>query len=175
MTFTALLLGTPAQPRAVMATRGNETREACCRSAETFRETAPVTLEPCPKRSWWSWRSEAWAEEGDRDEPAIRELFDRYSAALSARNVDQVAALQPGLTEASRQKLAAYFDFAQDLKVRISDINLLRKGDEAVATFRRQDEFTDQKSGRRFALEAVRSATLRRAPDDGWNLVGLGG
>jgi ketosteroid isomerase-like protein len=107
-------------------------------------------------------------------ETAIRELLDRYGAALTARNVDQVVTLMPGLSEAGRQKVTDYFDFARDLKVQISDVEVMHEGDWAVVTFKRKDEFTDRKSGRTFVLEAVLTATLCKVSDGGWQIVGLG-
>ena len=169
----------------IVASLANETLEAYRRFTDTFAETesgaagqpVPATepLEPAgsapgSKTSSWSRQSVAWVEEGNRDDAPIRDLLERYSAALTSRSVDQVAVLQPGLSDAVLQKLADYFELARDLTVQISDVDVLREGDEAVATFRRRDEFTDQKSGRRFKLEVVRSATLRKVPGDGWKL-----
>lgn len=204
MSSTALLLGALAvsgskgvvnrddvllPTEVIVASLPNETREAYRRFTDTFAETEsgaagqpvpaaeppePAGCAPGAKTSSGSWQSVSWVEEGNHDDVPIRDLLERYSAALTARSVDQVAVLQPGLSDAALQKLADYFELARDLTVQISEVDVLREGDEAIATFRRRDEFTDQKSGRRFTLEAIRSATLRKVPGDGWKLVAFG-
>jgi len=181
---------TAEQVHAIFASRGNETLEAYRLFVDTFggegggapsekAPPAPAPLHPdAPAAgsgsSWLSWQSVAWAEEGDGDDAAIRTLLSRYGAALTARSVDQVAAVQPGLTEADRSKLAHYFEVAPDLSVRISDIEVTRAGDEALVTFHRQDAFTDSKSGRKFELQNSLDARVRKTAQGDWKIIGLG-
>ena len=181
------------QVDAILATRGNDTLDAYKLFVDTFggdvgggtgEKPAPA---PAPEHkhpvgapaagsgtSWLSWSSIAWAEEGDGDEAAIRALLNRYEAALTSRSVDQIAALQPDLTAADREKLNHYFSVAPDLKVQISNIEVTRSGDDALATFDRKDEFTDSKSGRKFALEHSLGARVRKTPTGDWKIVGFG-
>jgi ketosteroid isomerase-like protein len=181
---------TAQQLASVLATRGNETLEAYKMFSETFGDEAkpppdepPAAQPPAPAprspesgpRAWWSFPASAWAGEDDPDAAAIRDLLARYSAALSARNVDQVAAVQPGLTEEGRQRLAGYFQNAPDLQVRISDVDVLREGNEAIVSYSREDVFTDARSGRRMRLDTHPSARLRRGPDGAWTIVTPGG
>jgi CHAT domain-containing protein len=181
---------TAQQLSSVLATRGNETLEAYKMFSETFGDEAkpapdepPAAQPPAPAprspesgpRAWWSFPASAWAGEDDPDAAAIRDLLARYSAALSARNVDQVAAVQPGLTEEGRQRLAGYFQNAPDLQVRISDVDVLREGNEAIVSYSREDVFTDARSGRRMRLDTHPSARLRRGPDGAWTIVTPGG
>jgi hypothetical protein len=184
---------TPEQVKAIVASRGNETLEAYRMFTETFGgegEPRPPAPPPAPtgsggreKRdvpaagpgtSWWKWQAVAWADDNDADEAAIRALLMRYGAALTSRSVDQVASVQPGLSDADRQKLSTYFEFAPDLKVNISDVDVLREGNDAVVTYTRKDEFTDSRSGRHFALEASRTAKLQKSADGAWKIVALG-
>src|SRR5262249_52846772 len=139
---------TPEQVEAIFASRGNETLDAYRMFTDTFGgegepasagKAAPAPAPeksavpaPGPTGSWLGGMSVAWADEGDGDEAAIRALLLRYGAALSARNVDQIAALEPGLTDVDRQKLARYFEFAPDLVVQISNVDVTREGDEAL-------------------------------------------
>jgi CHAT domain-containing protein/ketosteroid isomerase-like protein len=186
---------TKEQEQAIFASRGNETLDAYKLFVDTFggdvgagtgEKPAPAPA-PAPERqrpvgapaagsgtSWLSWSAAAWAEERDGDEAAIRALLNRYEAALTSHSVDQIAALQPELTAADRDKLAHYFSVAPDLKVEISNIEVTRSGDEALATFDRKDEFTDSKSGRKFALEHSLDARVRKTPAGDWKIVGFG-
>jgi CHAT domain-containing protein/ketosteroid isomerase-like protein len=184
---------TREQVQAIVASRGNETLDAYRMFTETFGGSAepaageqrpPAASAPSgeprpgapatgPGTSWLSWQAEAWADEGDAEEAAIRAVFSRYGAALSARSVEQVVALQPGLVGEARERLAKYFEMLPDLQVRISDVDVLREGDEAVASYTRVDEFTDP-SGRHLRLEHRLSAKLRRGPGGDWKIVALG-
>jgi CHAT domain-containing protein len=184
---------TQEQVQAILASRGNDTLDAYKLFVDTFggegaagsaEKPAPPPA-PAPQHvpgapaagsgtSWLAWQAVAWAEESDGDEAAIRTLLTRYEAALSSHSVDQIATLQPDLTDADRDKLAHYFSVAPDLKVQISNIDVTRSGDEALVTFDRKDEFTDSKSGRKFAIENKPDARVRKMPSGEWKIVGLG-
>jgi CHAT domain-containing protein len=183
---------TPEQVQKIFASRGNETLDAYRMFTETFGPTTEhATSEPHPpartapdgekpevpgsgpETSWLSWQAVAWAGEGDGEEAAIRDLLHRYGVALTARSIEQVTVLQPGLVGEARDRLVKYFEMLPDLKVRISDVDVLREGDEAVASYTREDEFTDP-SGRHLHLEHRLSAKLRRAADGAWKIVALG-
>jgi CHAT domain-containing protein len=186
---------TPKQVKAIVDSRGNETLEAYRMFTETFGgegESHAPTPRPAPApsgsgggetpgvpaagpgTSWLQWQAVAWADEHDADDAAIRELLTRYGAALSSRDVEQVASVQSGLSDTDRQKLSTYFQFAPDLKVNISNVDVLHEGNDAVATYTRRDEFTDSRSGRRFSLEASRTAKLQKSADGAWKIVALG-
>jgi hypothetical protein len=185
---------TKEQVQAIFASRGNETLDAYRLFVDTFgseggagEKTAPAPAPAPPPQhqvpgapaagsgtSWLSWQAVAWAEEGDGDEAAIRALLNRYEAALTSHSVDQIASLQPYLTAADRDKLAHYFSVAPDLKVEISNVEVTRSGDDALATFDRKDEFTDSKSGRKFTLEHSLDARVRKTPSGDWKIVGFG-
>jgi len=187
---------TEEQVQAIFASRGNDTLDAYRLFVDTFgsegstgtgEKPAPPVAPPLPTpehvpgapaagsgTSWLGWQAVAWAEEGDGDEAAIRALLNRYEAALSSHSIDQIATLQPDLTDVDRDKLAHYFSVAPDLRVQISNIDVTRSGDEALVTFDRKDEFTDSKSGRRFAIENKPDARVRKMPSGEWKIVGLG-
>jgi CHAT domain-containing protein/ketosteroid isomerase-like protein len=185
---------TKEQEQAIFANRGNETLDAYRLFVDTFGSEGGAGEKPAPRpapapppehqiprapaagsgTSWLSWQAVAWAEEGDGDEAAIRALLHRYEAALTSHSVDQIASLQPELTAADREKLAHYFSVAPDLKVEISNVEVTRSGDDALATFDRKDEFTDSKSGRKFALEHSLGARVRKTPSGDWKIVGFG-
>ena len=107
---------TPEQVKAIVASRGNETLDAYRMFTETFggerrvarahasahacavglRRAARSLALPAlgPGTSWLPWQ--AWpGRTSDADDAAIRELLTRYGAALSSRNVEQVASVQP--------------------------------------------------------------------------------
>jgi len=80
--------------------------------------------------------------------------------------------LQVGMSDAQRASLQRYFDIAPDLHVRILDVDVAVEGDEALATFTREDSFTDRRSGRHMRLE-VRISGILAKQDGEWKIRGL--
>jgi len=76
------------------------------------------------------------------------------------------------MTEGQRSALLRYFENAKDLAIHISDIEVLLERDEALATFTREDVFTDARRGRQLHLEVRISSVLVRQ-DGGWKIRSL--
>jgi CHAT domain-containing protein/ketosteroid isomerase-like protein len=170
---------TDAELQAVLASRGSETLDVYRMFKDTLGEPAPATDAPAPppaKRtpgtSWLSGPALAFAQEADADETAIRAVLTRYGAALQAKDVDALAALQLEMSDGQRAALARYFGTARDLRVRIADVEVTIEGDEALATFTREDVFVDAGTGRQMRLEVRISGILQKQPA-GWRIRGL--
>jgi hypothetical protein len=163
-----------------VADRGRETLDAYRLFTETLGDppSAPAAPAPAPAprrsegHSRLTWPGTAWADEPDPEEEAIRELLARYGAALEAKSVEGLAALQLEMSERQRASLLRYFANASGLAVRIRDVDVLVEGDEAVATFTREDVFVDGVSGRRMRVEARVSGLLAKH-DGAWRIRGL--
>jgi ketosteroid isomerase-like protein len=171
---------TPDEMKAVVASRTDQALDVYRLFKDTLgdapaggtTEPAPRPQERAPGTSWLEWRASAHAEEANPDETAIRALLDRYGAVLAAKDVDGLAGLQLSMSDAQRASLLRYFEIAQDLQVRISDVEVAVEGDEALATFTREDTFTDRRSGRRMHLEVRTSGVLTRH-QGAWKIRGL--
>jgi ketosteroid isomerase-like protein len=74
---------------------------------------------------------------------------------------------------AQRASLGRYFAIANDLRVTVRDVDVLVEGTDAVATFMREDAFTDAPSGRSMHLEVRISARLTKQ-DGTWKIQRLG-
>jgi TolB-like protein/ketosteroid isomerase-like protein len=106
------------------------------------------------------------------DEERIRALLERYRAALESEDIEAVAGLHVELSESQRAALGQYFETAKDLKIEIVKIDVVVAGNEAIATFTREDRFTDARSGREVRLE-VRVSSLLARTDGIWKIQGL--
>jgi ketosteroid isomerase-like protein len=115
----------------------------------------------------------AYAQAPDREQVDIRALFDRYAAAIQAKDAAALAALQLDMDDEQRASLARYFAIANELRVRVRDVDPLVDGDDAVVTFTREDSFTDAPSGRRLHLEVRVSGRLVRQGGR-WKIKSLG-
>jgi len=171
---------TADQVQAIVASRGNETLDAYRLLKDTLGEPVkkreapkpPPPAERAPGTSWFEWRGLAYAGEREGDDAAIQALLRQYAAALEAKRVDQLAGLQVEMGATQRASLQRYFDIARDLHVRISDVDLAVEGDEALATFTREDTFIDVGSGRRMRLE-VRISGILTKQQGAWKIQGL--
>ena len=173
---------TPDELKAITASRDNETLDAYRMLTDTLGEPTPPQVKepetppaapsgPAPGTGWLDWNATAYAQQEDQ-EALIRALLARYGAALEAKSIDQLASLQVEMGDSQRASLARYFASAGDLHVRISNIDVLVEGDEAVATFTREDIFDDARSGRRMRLE-VRISGILVKEQNTWKIRGL--
>lgn len=114
----------------------------------------------------------ASAQTAPSDEEAIKALLEDYRRALEARDLDRLAALYVSMTDGQRAALREYFQNANDLHVRFSDVALLVEPSGALATFTRLDVFHDVRNDRDMQLE-VRISTVLSKTDAGWKIKGL--
>ena len=171
---------TEADLKAIVASRDSATLEAYRLLTDTLGEppreapspTPPAPMRPAPTSWWRGWDSSAWAEPADPDELAIRALLARYAKALETKSIAQLAALQLEMSDAQRASLERYFAIARDLRVAVTEVDVLVDGDEAVATFTRADDFVDAPTGRTMHLVVRVSGLLTRRPD-GWRIRSL--
>ncbi len=133
----------------------------------------PTTTPPSPG-SWLFAVDPAYADEAPpagTDEARIRALLEDYRRAFEAQDVDRIAALQLEMTAAQRAALARYFTNARELTVRLFDVEVVVKGDEALASYGRVDSFRDARSGEQVRLEVRLNLLLARRGDT-WKIRG---
>jgi ketosteroid isomerase-like protein/TolB-like protein len=106
------------------------------------------------------------------DESDIVALLEHYRLALESESLARVEALHVALPEPMREALQKYFQNAEQLRIRFSDVDVVVAGDEALATFTRSDDFVDATSGAPVHLE-VRVSSVVARQDGAWKLVGL--
>jgi CHAT domain-containing protein/ketosteroid isomerase-like protein len=169
---------TDAELQAVLASRGAESLDVYRMFKDTLGDPAPAgeAPAPAPKRkpgtSWLNGPAVAYAQETTADETAIRGVLTQYGAALQAKDSDALAALQLEMSEGQRTALARYFGTARDLRVRIANVDVTIEGDEALATFTREDVFLDAGTGREMRLE-VRISGILQKQQGTWKIRGL--
>jgi hypothetical protein len=130
---------------------------------------APSPKPALPDTSSLGWPASAWA--ADPSEPQIRQLIERYRAALESKNLDDIGQLYVDMTPGMRDALTRYFSTADELKIKFSEPEILVAGDDAVATFTRNDDFKDSRSGRAMHLEVRISLVAKQ--QSGWKIQGL--
>src|SRR5262249_38069532 len=106
------------------------------------------------------WVGNAWA--ASPDEETIRDVLRRYAAALSAKDLAALTDLQGTMDAAQRAALERSFGHSKALAVTFSAFDVLVEGDQALATYTREDAFTDVKSGRPVHLRIHISSRLAK-------------
>jgi hypothetical protein len=109
---------------------------------------------------WRGWGAVAYA---DDSEVAIRDLMRRYEESLSAKDIDTLATLEQSMGADQRSALKLYFDRAKNLVVRLSDLEVLVEGVQALATYTREDTFIDARTGQPMHLKVRISNRLTRS------------
>src|SRR5438552_1735519 len=160
--------------RTILANRTNETLESYKLLNETLGDAKKVEpksapLERPPGHSSLGWRAVAFAQEPSAEEKAIYGLLDQYRAALERKDIEALGKIQAEMTEAQRNALVRYFENAKALAVRISNVDILIEGDDALATFTREDVFTDARTGHQLHIEVRISGVLGRQ-DGAWKI-----
>lgn len=173
----ALGVGTPAEAKQVLAMRSNDQLDDYKLLAETmggFTDDAAAPSPPKPKGPG-AWNlfgpAPAFADPAS-DEAAVRELLERYRAALEGKDITKLAAVYVSLPDPMRSALERYFQNAEGLKVQFSNFDILVEGDEALATFTRSDDFKDAQTGKPVHLE-MRVSSIVAKQDDGWKIRGM--
>jgi ketosteroid isomerase-like protein len=130
---------------------------------------APPVPSPSERSGRLSLVREAWADDAASDEAAIRAVLRDYAAALTARNVDDIEKLQVRMTPEQHAAMTAYFANAAGLRVEFSSVEVLLSGKDALASYVREDWFTDARLNRPMHLKVQLSTRLEKTPD-GWRL-----
>jgi adenylate cyclase len=168
----------PDDRRQLFAKRTNDTLDGYKMLADTLGDVSPPAVDPAPAipdtgdTSWWPpWTASAHAAEAVEDAP-IRAVLEAYRTALEQKNLDALAGVHVELTEPQRAALGKYFESADALRVQLADVEVIREGNEALATFTRRDAFTDKRSGKPVELE-VRLSSVVVQVQGAWKLRGV--
>jgi len=141
--------------------------------AEEGTPTSQRPASPAETPSFARGSAMAFAEEAPSPERAgILALLQLYTEALEAKSLDRCAELQVDMNERQRDSLRRYFDNAGNLRVQISDVDVTVEGNEALATFTRNDQFTELPTGREVQLK-VRVSSLLTKQDGRWKIRGM--
>jgi hypothetical protein len=126
---------------------------------ETIRRMAPLPLVAWPRMPFGAHAS----HEG------IRQLLDRYEAALERGVVEEVALFQPGMRRRQRDALTRYLDRSKGgLDVEFEDVDVTVAGNDAIVTATRVDRLSSIAPD---GLPPVRLALQLRRQDGEWRVV----
>lgn len=137
---------------------------------------AAVEVTPTPaahEPHSWHWPplvAQALAQSATAEPADVDQLLEHYRSALEHADVDAYASVYSSFSAAQRSAIHAYFENAQGLRVRISNVELRDGATGPVVSFVRADEFLDRASGRHAQLEVRLLKPLVRS-ESGWKFA----
>jgi ketosteroid isomerase-like protein len=122
----------------------------------------------------WLGASAAWAEESLSSSPSpedeIRQVLEQYRQAYQQKDLERLSYVYDTMTSAQREANAKYFLNVRDLQVRLSEIDIAVRGNEAAVSYTREDQFIDSQTGKKVTLE-VRFTKLLTRVAGGWKIA----
>ena len=97
--------------------------------------------------------------------------MERYRQAYETKDIELLGSIYAELTPRQRQARQKYFDSTQDLEVEINKVRIAVRGEEAVVSYTREDQFTDSRTGKKVQLDVRLTKTLRHI-DGSWKIAG---
>jgi serine/threonine protein kinase/TolB-like protein len=126
---------------------------------------------------WQGWpkASTAWADEVAQQrlapEEEIREVLEIYRQAYEKKDLALLNNVFAVVTPSQREALVQYFQYARELRVTLSDIDIAVWGDEAAVSCTREDQFVDTQTGRPVKLH-TRFTKIFVRTDGAWRIAG---
>jgi TolB-like protein/ketosteroid isomerase-like protein len=142
-------------------------------------ETIPAQKKDEPNSSLPLWRdwpeaSTAWADDTPQQrstpEEEIRQVLEKYRQAYEKKDLALLESVYATLATGQREAIVKYFQTTQGLRVTIRDVDITVRGDEAIVSCTREDEFTDSETGQRVRLDARFTKIFVRT-DGIWKIV----
>ena len=117
----------------------------------------------------------AWAQDtsphgGASEEEAIRQILERYRQAYEKKDLTLLNNVYDTMTTTQREAHAKYFHNAQGLQVTIRDVDIAVRGNEAVVSYTREDQFIDIKTEQTVTLN-VRLTKILVRTDGTWKIA----
>lgn len=135
------------------------------------RESEPQATGPLSLR--WLAGSVAWADEAPPQrrtpEDEVRQALERYRQAYEQKDLAMLEDVYATVTPAQREANEKYFQQTHNLSVRLNDIEIAVRGDEAVASYTREDRFIDAETGQKVNLDARFTKIFVRT-EAGWRM-----
>jgi len=125
---------------------------------------------------WWERpkASMAWAEEAPQQElppeQEIRQVLERYRQAYEKKDLTLLDNVYDTMTATQKEAHTKYFQNTQGLRVTIRDVDIAVRGNEAVVSYTREDQFIDMKTEQNVKLDARLTKILVRT-DGLWKIA----
>jgi TolB-like protein len=103
-------------------------------------------------------------------EEEIHWMLEVYRQAYEKKDLHLLDTVYVTLAPAQKDANLKYFQNTKNLRVRIRDVDIAVKGDEAVVSYTREDQFLDTKTGQGVKLE-TRFTKLLERKDGTWKIV----
>ena len=97
-------------------------------------------------------------------------MLEVYRQAYEKKDLRLLDTVYVTLAPAQKDANTKYFHNTKDLRVNIRDVDIAVRGNEAVVSYTREDQFLDAKSGQNVKLE-TRFTKLLERKDGTWKIM----
>ena len=124
----------------------------------------------------WTEHRNAWADQeaGPTDTPLprkeIKELLEIYRLAYESKSLDLMGRVYEVMSDKQRAARIRYFESTADLQVTIQDVRIAVRGDSAIVSYTREDQFKDKKTGRDIKVDVRLTKSLARIEGE-WKII----
>ena len=122
----------------------------------------------------WAEHGNAWAdpEAGPTLVPQkeIEELLEIYRMAYERKSLGLLERVYEVMSDKQRAARVRYFENTSDLQVIIQDVRIAVRGDSAIVSYTREDQFKDIKTGRDVKVDVRLTKSLARIKGK-WKII----
>jgi TolB-like protein len=115
----------------------------------------------------------AWAEQPGKngEEGEIRVVLETYRQAYETKDLELLNSVYIDLSPKQRKAREKYFQNARDLEVEINKVRIAVRGESAIVSYTRADQFTDRITGEAVKLDVRLTKKLQRV-EGNWKMTG---
>jgi len=124
----------------------------------------------------WTEHRNAWADQeaGPTDTPVpqkeIKELLEIYRLAYEGKSLTLMERVYEVMSDKQRAARIRYFENTADLQVAIQDVRIAVRGDSAIVSYTREDQFKDKKTGKGVKVDVRLTKSLARIEGE-WKII----
>ena len=100
----------------------------------------------------------------------IEELLEIYRMAYERKSLGLLERVYEVMSDKQRAARVRYFENTSDLQVIIQDVRIAVRGDSAIVSYTREDQFKDIKTGRDVKVDVRLTKSLARIKGK-WKII----
>ncbi len=100
----------------------------------------------------------------------IKELLEIYRLAYEQKSLELLTGVYEVMSDKQRAARVRYFENTTDLQVAIQDVRIAVRGNNAIVSYTREDQFTDKRTGKGVKVDVRLTKSLARIEGQ-WKII----
>ena len=109
-------------------------------------------------------------DDGPLPQKQIKELLEIYRLAYEQKSLDLLTGVYEVMSDKQRAARVRYFENTTDLQVAIQDVRIAVRGNNAIVSYTREDQFTDKRTGKGVKVDVRLTKSLARIEGQ-WKII----